>query len=106
MELDLSQLPADDLDRLVDLAVGWQARWPADDPVVKAFLLDLAAGLLQTQLALETRIAGLELGQMDTVTGRMRLGMVSPDEPIRLGWIDEPSPDDLATGPDDGVDGR
>jgi hypothetical protein len=94
MEIDTGGMDAAELAWAARFAARLAEHWPEDHQPTRRLLSTLAYALTACQVDLESRIAAIEVGQADTITTRMRLGMVDPSEPVRLGWIDDVPPDD------------
>jgi hypothetical protein len=96
VELDTGGMDAAELAWAARFAARLADHWPEDHhQATRALFSELAGALTRCQVDLVVRIAAIETGQIDSLSMRMRLGMVAPrDEPVRLGWIDVEPPDD------------
>lgn len=106
MEIDVGRMNAEQMGHAARFAARLAEHWGDEHKATGALFGRLADELTRCQVELMQGIATIELRQVDTITGRMALGMVGEDEPIELGWIDKPGadlhqvskPDDVATG--------
>jgi hypothetical protein len=95
VELDTGDMDADELRWAANLADRLAEHWPSEaHQRARRLFAGLADTLTRQWVELECATAAREVAQADTITGRMRLGLVDPSEEIPLGWIDAESPDD------------